>query len=427
MGTADKLKSGLLIVSLGYKRRALLWNVIESARRYCPELPVHVVSDVPVDVPFTWVRCPLDLPFGSRYYKTWMYNLSPFSDITLYIDDDTGFHRPIPSLEETLGDADVALCPEHGGYTTIGSIIGRGWHSPEEESATLKACGKQFPYWNTGVIIFRRTPRSEKLFESWRLEWMRFQAYDQPAFARAVASVPDVSIKTLGHEWNTRTNRCKKTTANPYIFHFWNVAQDLCDLEWYQNQHGFRAEPHMAYRAFCRAVDHGLCTRSQYEVIGRIICRRRPCNLLVFGCGADSGLWRELNRAGRTLFIEDNETWAAPTVAAGCEVHMVRYPTLKGMLREDVPSPIPDIGWDIVLIGGTPGMSVTAPGRQLPIQWASKISGSPVIILHDYERPWERWCADRYLGAPCFVSSLSGSGQMAFWNLDSADIAAMLR
>ena len=58
----------------------------------------------------------------------------------------------------------------------------------------------------------------------------------------------------------------------------------------------------------------------QYVHLAAAIYARAPCRLLVFGCGLDSPLWHELNRDGKTVFIEDDPHWKQLAQRQGLDV-----------------------------------------------------------------------------------------------------------
>ncbi|VFQ69939.1 unnamed protein product [Cuscuta campestris] len=41
----------------------------------------------------------------------------------------------------------------------------------------------------------------------------------------------------------------------------------------------------------------------------RVLERKSPCNFLVFGLGYDSLMWAALNQGGRTVFLEESDSW----------------------------------------------------------------------------------------------------------------------
>ncbi|OEL35593.1 Glucuronoxylan 4-O-methyltransferase 2 [Dichanthelium oligosanthes] len=71
-------------------------------------------------------------------------------------------------------------------------------------------------------------------------------------------------------------------------------------------------------------------TEAEAGAAARVLARRAPCNLLVFGLSPDSALWAALNHGGRTLFLEaDAERIASARAAhpAGLDLqaHPVTY------------------------------------------------------------------------------------------------------
>ena len=54
---------------------------------------------------------------------------------------------------------------------------------------------------------------------------------------------------------------------------------------------------------------NGLMTNNQYLEIYNILIMNAPCNMLVFGLGNDSYLWNEINKGGKTYFIENSSEW----------------------------------------------------------------------------------------------------------------------
>jgi glucuronoxylan 4-O-methyltransferase len=50
-------------------------------------------------------------------------------------------------------------------------------------------------------------------------------------------------------------------------------------------------------------------TQKEISVSARVLEKKSPCNFLVFGLGHDSLMWNTLNYGGRTIFLEEDESW----------------------------------------------------------------------------------------------------------------------
>ncbi|MFM9859754.1 hypothetical protein RUR49_14875 [Pseudoxanthobacter sp. M-2] len=124
-------------------------------------------------------------------------------------------------------------------------------------------------------------------------------------------------------------------------------------------------------------------SRHQAAIIGQTIwCSGPGSNVLVFGLGNDSLLWNKLNAHGRTVFVENNKTWAKDMRERWPELEIERVSYGKSTVESSLPidekalieHPIPgfmrDIKWDVILIDGPMGFRSTSPGRALPIYWS---------------------------------------------------------
>jgi hypothetical protein len=152
----------------------------------------------------------------------------------------------------------------------------------------------------------------------------------------------------------------------------------------------------------------------EYCVVWDEIARKRPCRLLVFGCGNDSGLWLRANHGGHTTFIEHNREWAEKTaknlaaLPLECDfaIKVVNYWTMLHQWRWLLGHHrylllAIENHWDIVLVDGPPGIGWRAQGRMRSIYTASRVASScATIMVHDMEREVEQVYTARYLGAP---------------------------
>ncbi|XP_062197645.1 glucuronoxylan 4-O-methyltransferase 1-like [Phragmites australis] len=83
-----------------------------------------------------------------------------------------------------------------------------------------------------------------------------------------------------------------------------------------------------------------LQTEAEAGAAARVLSRRAPCNLLVFGLGPGSALWAALNHGGRTLFLEADAARIASVRAArpaglDLEAHPIAYQQHATALADD--------------------------------------------------------------------------------------------
>jgi hypothetical protein len=146
-----------------------------------------------------------------------------------------------------------------------------------------------------------------------------------------------------------------------------------------------------------------------------------PVNFLVFGLGNDSPFWSNLNRQGRTVFIEDQQEWFNKVTRElpSLEAYLVDYGTKReqGMqlidhpekLAMDLPAGIRNTKWDVILVDGPAGYEDGTPGRMKSIYEASRLvkeRGS--VFVHDHERAVESAYGARYLLQGNLVAETQG-------------------
>jgi glucuronoxylan 4-O-methyltransferase len=176
------------------------------------------------------------------------------------------------------------------------------------------------------------------------------------------------------------------------------------------------------------AENPGQATFEEYKLVVDVVVERAPCRMLVFGVGRDSTLWIDANRAGTTVFLEDNRAWAAHARdhVSGIEVHDVRYRTIRalwpvyrrwpGLLQpESFPSDVRAAPWDIVLVDGPRGTRWYRPGRMKSVLAARQFAAPGAeVFIHDCNRTVERESGDVFLGADRLVSQ---AGSMRHYRL----------
>lgn len=131
-----------------------------------------------------------------------------------------------------------------------------------------------------------------------------------------------------------------------------------------------------------------------------------PCRLLVFGLGADTKIWLDLNRDGFTTFVEDDPKWIAKHTAKVDpqlgEIRQVEYWTQSQKFPEYLDDPrlvLTELGHNYQAV------FVDAPfgakhGRCQSIATAAAIRDKTqaTVLVHDCHRPLESAYCLHYLG-----------------------------
>lgn len=147
------------------------------------------------------------------------------------------------------------------------------------------------------------------------------------------------------------------------------------------------------------------------------------CHLLVFGLGWDTLLWLDMNKNGRTVFLEDNKDWFERITqrTPNAEAYLIDYPhnitewkTLLDKppeLELKLPDEVTRVSWDVIVVDAPVGyrMVEEQAGRMSSIYMASKlIKRGGDVFVHDCTRELERAYAERYLGEENFICDIKG-------------------
>jgi Nucleotide-diphospho-sugar transferase len=162
-------------------------------RQLNPTIPVTILCDRPVDqlrsLDHSGINVVEIIPnqsignFQSRNLKTRLIDLSPYAE-TLYIDSDILPLKPIDPIWGYFDQADMVMALDR--LPTIGECDHIG---TAEKNYTLESLPASTTHYNSGVMLWRKTPLTQKLFWQWQQEWTRFQKQDQLALVRAIAQI----------------------------------------------------------------------------------------------------------------------------------------------------------------------------------------------------------------------------------------------
>ncbi|KAL0701471.1 hypothetical protein Bca4012_057593 [Brassica carinata] len=168
-------------------------------------------------------------------------------------------------------------------------------------------------------------------------------------------------------------------------------------------------------------------TFSEISVTKKVLDKKTsPCNFLVFGLGHDSLMWASLNHGGRTVFLDEDESWIRQISEKfpSLESYHVRYETkvrdaaaLMSAARDGeecrpgvsmdlrlskcelalkgLPEVVYETEWDLIMVDAPTGFHEEAPGRMSAIYTAGMLARSRVrgemtaVFVHDVDRTVE--------------------------------------
>lgn len=161
----------------------------------------------------------------------------------------------------------------------------------------------------------------------------------------------------------------------------------------------------------------------ELRLIVKAIRHYPRCHLLVFGLGWDTLLWLDVNKNGRTVFLEDNQDWFEKITqrAPNAEAYLIDYPhnitewkTVLDKPRElklKLPDEVTRVSWDVIVVDAPAGyrMVEEQAGRMSSIYMASKlIKKGGDVFVHDCTRELERAYTARCLGEENFICEIKG-------------------
>ena len=125
-------------------------------------------------------------------------------------------------------------------------------------------------------------------------------------------------------------------------------------------------------------------------------------NVLIFGTGHDTELWRVANKNGRTVFLEHDEKWIPKdsndvfkveytTDISQASVLLEEYKAKNySSLKMTIPSELKKIKWDVIFVDSPPGWKEGTHGRMQSIYTAKSLATKNTdIFIHDCDRTVE--------------------------------------
>ena len=194
---------GIYCVAFGDPARACAVDLLQSAKKYIPEIEVAFCGDRKLGGEDHLI-IQSDSDVGGRRAKLKAYELAPAEwDAVLYLDADTEIISPdIMLYFELIADGwEFVICKDPHLMDTMHAYRRRNnlgeVQEIESELYTLHTL-----QYNGGVWAFARNERVKAFFERWQTEWERHAQRDQGPLIRAMYRDP-LKVFVLGNEWNT--------------------------------------------------------------------------------------------------------------------------------------------------------------------------------------------------------------------------------
>lgn len=405
--------------------------LIASLNENAPGAKFCVVSDMPIHKNTMLARAyKQHYANGSRRWKTSHYFWTD-DEIVVYMDSDCLLLKPLDLSRLLPDNALIAMPYDHGGNKVSDARLlceSGAWGNRDEYCYTVDTCGEEFPHYSTGVMAWRRCDQVAYLMSEWMREWQRYGTVDQLAMCRALKRA-GIEPHVLGNDvvGHDPSDDCMilhnfKNRVDQQKF----LGEKLCGTVPYED------EMLMSYN---KAVRKGLMHRDHYHaILSMLMSFNKPINMLVFGAGNDTELWKSVVGKGLTV-IEDDEFWFKHAVSLGVEAIRVEYLGKRGDYNVGVTvhdkqgfDRLFQRHWDVVLVDGPTAWNADCSGRDSPIAIANMImcSQRATVIVHDYDRPHEWVVCNRTLGEPQIVVSKDG-WQVAFWGVSWQQASPMFR
>jgi len=151
-------------------------------------------------------------------------------------------------------------------------------------------------------------------------------------------------------------------------------------------------------------------TEEEYRYIAEHLGKK---NAIIFGTGYDSELWREANKQGRTIFLEDNDNWinhekdvykiTYRTKLSQADDILSKYRKTKNddLLELHLPEFIKNMQWDIIVVDAPAGNKLHFPGRMQSIFTAKQLANKHTnVFVHDCDRRVENEYTKEFFGEP---------------------------
>ncbi len=195
-------RRGIYVVAFGKPARESALRLMQSAKRYMPDIPIALCAAEPIGPEDVFLREP-DSDVGGRRAKLRAYELAPAEwQSVLYLDADTEMVAPIYPYFQWIEDGwDLVICKDPHLMDELPAFERR---NNREETLQTRQAVKTWRALslNGGAWAFARNERVARFFARWQQEWEVYAQRDQGALLRALYADP-LKVWLLGNEWNT--------------------------------------------------------------------------------------------------------------------------------------------------------------------------------------------------------------------------------
>ena len=182
---------GIVYIATGKKYIDEACRSATSLKKNMPNMPITIFSSEDVKSPDFDEVVIIKEPTYGFYDKVAHIYASPY-DNTLFLDTDTYICDDFSEIFALLKNFDIATA-----------------HAPVRITYQINGTPNSFPEMNTGVILFKKSPQTDKLFDNWlvlfkeQMEQAVKPPHDQPAFREALFK-SQLKVTTLTPEYNCR-------------------------------------------------------------------------------------------------------------------------------------------------------------------------------------------------------------------------------
>jgi lipopolysaccharide biosynthesis glycosyltransferase len=196
------MKKGVVYIAFGDRYvEEVLFSA--STLRAVSDLHVTLFTDRKISSPY--LDSVVEIEPGHKRPKVDHLPRTPY-DLTLYLDSDTKIERDVTDMFAILDRFDLAAVQDHSRKSSRWSTV-----IPEYDAIPYG-----FPEYNSGVVLFRNSPKLDGFFKLWQETFHRYRAtthgQDQASFRIALWQ-SELQIHTLPVEYNVRNLYIRKRMA----------------------------------------------------------------------------------------------------------------------------------------------------------------------------------------------------------------------